>query len=382
MPRYSIVIPTRDRADTLKWSVATALAMEGEDFEVVVQDNASGPETLAVLEAFDDPRLVYSRSERPLSMSENWEQALGVCEGEWIHFIGDDDGMMPKACVAMRHLLESVPTAEVVTWKSHSYWWEDCIVDYNQNRLYVRMSPSIGTWWVKSEGVARPYFTQEVGWDVLPMIYNSFVHRKVIERVQQKAGAYFPTIAPDIFSGMANLWAVDRFVRTERALNMRGTSRHSIGVAKLYPKLGATVAAQFTQECEDGRPLHRSLIPSGHTSILLANENCLAQALLYDERPEYALSIPRLIARMLHNIHAHSEDYDATLKDVLALAAHNRLKLDPSIIPPRKEKLPLVAQNGLSLNKEGQVEHISIDGKLAGLKNIYEATRLAAAMGA
>lgn len=382
MPRYSIVIPTRNRPDTLRWSVATALAMEGGDFEVVVQDNASGPETLAVLEAFDDPRLVYSRSDTPLSMSENWEQALDVCEGEWIHFIGDDDGMMPRACTIMSSLTERIPKAEVISWKPHSYWWPDCIVEHNKNRLYIRLSPTLETFWVGARTVERSYFSQEIGWDHLPMIYNSFVHRRVIERVREKAGAYFPTIAPDIFSGMANLWAVERFVRTERVLNMRGTSRHSIGIAKLYPKLGGKVAAQFTQECEDGRPLHKSLIPSEHTAILLANEICLAHALLHDERPEYALSIPTLLAKMLHNINGPAEDYHNTLEDVKRLARHNNIRIMEGDIPSLLPKEDPVVRSGVSVSKEGKLEGICVDGTLAGLHTILDATRLATAVGA
>ena len=41
MPRFSIVIPTRQRADTLRFSIETALAQTHPDFEVVVQNNGN-----------------------------------------------------------------------------------------------------------------------------------------------------------------------------------------------------------------------------------------------------------------------------------------------------------------------------------------------------
>ena len=377
MARYSVIIPTRNRPDTLRWSIQTALAMKG-DVEVVVQDNAGGADTQAVIDAIDDPRLVRSRTDVPLPMSENWEQALDRCTGEWVHVIGDDDGMMPGACTFMDRLLSQVPEAEVVTWSPHTYWWPDCIVGYNRNRLYVRM-PGV-TGWQSARRVEQAYFGLRVGWDALPMIYNSFVHRSVIERVRKKAGAYFPTMAPDVFSGMANLWAVDRFVRAGSALSIRGTSRHSIGVAYLYPQLAPAVAQQFTTESIAGRPMHSSLIDSDHTQILLANEQCMAHILLHDERPDYALPVAQLLHNLLAQVNAPAVDYAATLDAAIRLAARHGVALPPDMIPARALRPEPVVTNGLQVDADGKPVLLRIDGELAGLRNILDACRLTAAV--
>jgi len=378
VPRYSVIIPTRDRPDTLRWSIQTALAMQG-DFEVVVQDNAGGADTRAVIHAFDDPRLVWSRTDVPLPMSENWEQALDRCSGEWIHVIGDDDGMMPGACTFMDMLLTQVPEAEVVSWTPHTYWWPDCVVGYNRNRLYVRL-PGV-TGWQSARSIEQAYFGQRVGWDALPMIYNAFVRRSVIERVRKKAGAYFPTMAPDIFSGMANLWAVERFVRAGAALSVRGTSRHSIGVAYLYPKLAPAVAQRFTSESVAGRPMHRSLIDSDHTQILLANEQCMAHILLHDERPDYALPVAQLLHNLLAQANAPGIDFDASVDAAMRLAEHHGVALPPDLVPARAPTPDPIMTNGLFSDTHGKPMMLGIDGELAGLRNILDACRLTAAVG-
>lgn len=378
MPRYSVIIPTRDRPDTLRWSVQTALAMAG-DVEVVVQDNAGGPDTRAVIDALDDPRVVKSRTDVLLPMSENWEQALDQCSGEWIHVIGDDDGMMPGAALFMDNLLKSVPEAEVVTWAPHTYWWPDCIVGYNRNRLYVRMPTE--SVWQNARTVEGAYFAQRVRWDALPMIYSSFVRRSVIDRVRAKAGAYFPTVAPDVFSGMANLWAVERFVRAGTALSVRGTSRHSIGVAYLYPKLAPAVAQRFTTESVTGRPMHPSLIDHDHSQILFANEQCMAHILLHDERPDYRLPIARFLHNLLAQANLPEIDYDATIDAATRLAAHHGVALPPDLIPARAPIATPHVTNGLQYNAEGKPVLIRVDGELAGLRNIYDACRLTQALG-
>ena len=52
MPRFSIVIPTRQRADTLKFAIETALAQTHPDFEVVVQNNGNDQATNDVVASF------------------------------------------------------------------------------------------------------------------------------------------------------------------------------------------------------------------------------------------------------------------------------------------------------------------------------------------
>ena len=71
-PQLSIVIPTRNRSETLKSAIESCLIQQSQDLEVLVVDNASTPDTYAVVSAFDDPRIRYLRHDEPLAMTENW----------------------------------------------------------------------------------------------------------------------------------------------------------------------------------------------------------------------------------------------------------------------------------------------------------------------
>ena len=50
-PRFSIVIPTRDRADKLRLTLGTCLDQQFADYEVVVCDNSSSTATREVVDA-------------------------------------------------------------------------------------------------------------------------------------------------------------------------------------------------------------------------------------------------------------------------------------------------------------------------------------------
>ena len=47
-PMFSIVMPTRSRARTLRWALQTAVNQDFEDYEIVVVDNHSTDDTAEV----------------------------------------------------------------------------------------------------------------------------------------------------------------------------------------------------------------------------------------------------------------------------------------------------------------------------------------------
>src|SRR5204863_7515060 len=91
------VIPTRERAETLQYSLRTCVEQGFDDYEIVVCDNCSSPATREVVEACTSPRVRYVRADRPLAMSANWELAVSHARGEYVTVLGDDDGLMPYA---------------------------------------------------------------------------------------------------------------------------------------------------------------------------------------------------------------------------------------------------------------------------------------------
>src|SRR5262245_43353046 len=75
-PRFSVVIPTRERAETLRHSLRTCAEQDFDDYEVVVCDNSSSPATRQVVQECGCAKVRYVRSDRPLAMSDNWDLAL------------------------------------------------------------------------------------------------------------------------------------------------------------------------------------------------------------------------------------------------------------------------------------------------------------------
>src|SRR3974390_1889351 len=138
--RFSILVPTRQRPDTLLATLATLIWHPGDDYEIVVADNCGDEQVAAVVNAAQrrHPRVRHIRSDSVLPMAVNWERGLAACAGEYISVLGDDDGFLPSTLDIVRNLVAAT-NCKLIAWDMHSYWWPDTIAYWHRNRLYVSL---------------------------------------------------------------------------------------------------------------------------------------------------------------------------------------------------------------------------------------------------
>jgi hypothetical protein len=79
----------------------------------------------------------------------------------------------------------------------------------------------------------------------LPMIYNSFIHRDLIDKLRTRTGRVFKAISPDVYSGFAVANLVKEFVSVGRPMGICGTSGHSTGQALV---MGAGVTSGIAKD--------------------------------------------------------------------------------------------------------------------------------------
>ena len=91
LSKVTVAIPTRNRAEYLRLSLASALAQTYENLEVVVSNNACTDDTASVLDAIRDPRLRVLYQPTLLSMVENWNACLDAASGKYFLLLSDDD---------------------------------------------------------------------------------------------------------------------------------------------------------------------------------------------------------------------------------------------------------------------------------------------------
>lgn len=94
--KISVVIPTRNRLSLLKEAVFSILKQHYKNWELIIFDNASSEPIEEYISSLKDKRIKFRRSEDFLPVTESWNQAISYATGEYVLFLGDDDGILPN----------------------------------------------------------------------------------------------------------------------------------------------------------------------------------------------------------------------------------------------------------------------------------------------
>jgi glycosyltransferase involved in cell wall biosynthesis len=126
MPRFTVAIPTYNRAHFLPYTLSCLLQQTYCDFEIVVSDNASTDDTYDVVRQFRDKRIRYVRQAQLLSAGDNFGACADMAQGDWIVFNQDDDVLCP-------HFLERCARA-IQLYPDLVMYATDCMISTDVTR--------------------------------------------------------------------------------------------------------------------------------------------------------------------------------------------------------------------------------------------------------
>jgi len=133
-PRFSVVIPTYNREESILRTLDSCLAQTFADLEVVVVDDGSGDGTVAMLHGIEDPRLVVVQQENAGPAAAR-NHGVRVARGEHIAFLDSDDRWFPTFLASAAELLERSPQAVV---------YGQIVVDRGVGRCWIKPDRALG----------------------------------------------------------------------------------------------------------------------------------------------------------------------------------------------------------------------------------------------
>lgn len=137
--KFSVLLPTRNGGNLLNDCIGSVLDQSYQDIELIISDNCSEPDTVAVIRRFlDDPRVTYRRQGTPLSVSENWTKALEASSGDYFVMMGDDDCLLPHYFDTMNALLNEYRFPDCIHYLGYLFVMQGVIEGEN----YARYDPS------------------------------------------------------------------------------------------------------------------------------------------------------------------------------------------------------------------------------------------------
>lgn len=245
---FSIVIPARNSADTLRYTLETCLAIDYDgSYEIVLSDNSDegGSEVRRLVEELNDSRIRYYKTPFVLPLAKSFEYAYLHARGAFIFSLGADDGVLPWALKYIRQAMEDYPSASVISWKRGFYTWPGFMPE-GQDEQIVQL--------VDSEHTER-YAEYALCGDhanvlskikgclySLPLLYiNSGFRRGYLREVLQRTGRILDGMCQDVYVGAVNLLLQERDIKIQCPLTIAGMSSQSQGYA----------SGQFVSDVED-----------------------------------------------------------------------------------------------------------------------------------
>jgi glycosyltransferase involved in cell wall biosynthesis len=123
MPLVSVGLPTFNRAATLERAIASVLAQDYPDLELVISDNASTDGTAALCGKFaqSDGRVRYFAQPENRGATANFVEVLRRARGELFMWLGDDDRLDPSYVRLCAAALRADPALSLVAGSAKYY---------------------------------------------------------------------------------------------------------------------------------------------------------------------------------------------------------------------------------------------------------------------
>lgn len=246
-PLISICVATRNRAAYLKHCLGTILNQDFLDYEIVVSENSDPEDRIkakAVIDEIGSSRIRYFEQPSPVSMTANFETAVGLACGEYCMCLGDDDGLVEGGLAYVADILRSEKPS-VVKCPLAFYFWPGSAA-FPLSLVNVPMNRALNS--VVSSSLLAKVARCEMPYIHLPMIYYGLIKRTLIERIVSAQGSFFAdSTSIDMYSGMTVAALTKSFLVLDRPFCIAGLSSQSNGEMFLTGRKGKIMDAYIRE---------------------------------------------------------------------------------------------------------------------------------------
>lgn len=237
-PFFSILIPTKNRANLVGNAIKSVLNQTFRDYELIICDNGDTEATRYVVDKYNDDRIRYIRTSGTLSMPDNWEYALSSAKGKYITVLPDRSVYRPDSLEIIHSEIQKTKIS-LVAWGANIYGSDE------KGLEYVRAKHSKVRQIYNTKAVMNQFLNTEANKYIglFPRMLNSCCHIDLVNKIIKSTGRLFWPMSPDITSGLLQLAFVDEILFIEDGL-----------FVSCYPGVGNGSA--FTKQL----PLHKRFL--------------------------------------------------------------------------------------------------------------------------
>lgn len=229
LPLLSIVVPTKNRYEYLKHLVSLISSFASDELEMVIQDNSDdNTDFQKYLKTISGTFIKYFYEKTPLTSVANFDKAILNSKGEYVCFIGDDDGVM-------RYILDCVKWMKrkniEALKSSHAHYFYDkkSTKGKNINKKLEYTEPKISYHYLNPIYALKHLLRDGCELNYIPTLYNGIVKRTVLDEIFENLGTFFPGASADIANGVALCFYIKSYVIVDFPVLIGGSSVYTGG---------------------------------------------------------------------------------------------------------------------------------------------------------
>lgn len=366
--KFTIIVPTRERADTLFFCLKTLLDQDYCNYQILVSDNCSLDDTCQMVSGLQDPRIRYVNTGKRVSMSHNWEFALSHVKDGWVLFIGDDDGLAPGALCLLNNVIKKT-RCEAITTANYTYWWPNHFPSILGGDLTIPI-PEREVFEIKNSAeMLKKVMNGQAPYRSLPWLYNGGAASiNLINRLRTLQGQYFRSLNPDIYSAITLALGSKNYASIKVPIAINGASKHSGGTSLMLGQKGDLNSPTAKFLAEENMQFHPALV-FGMSYQIMAYECYLQANHLYSEL-EFKLKDQIKIALTI----APKVNFREIWADCLVMAGRGSIEMPSRFLILFSRKIFTIRRLFVRLQDRA---HISFPAVQLGASNVWVASHAA-----
>jgi len=229
MPLFSILIPTRNRADLLRYAIQSVLQQDCDDYELIISDNDSSDDTRRTALQFNSPKIRYVNTGKYLTCNDSWDYAYTQAAGDYILILGDDDYLVPGVLRRVKKVIQQT-SALMVSWGYITY--NDATVNDvgSQNTIQTRKFTNM-ILKVSTKEVLKTYFSfsnMDPKKPYPPYPSSVFISRHIATEISNKYGVFYAPPLGDVTAIPRSLAYTDFLFIIDKPLVILGKGSRSM----------------------------------------------------------------------------------------------------------------------------------------------------------
>ena len=234
MMKFSVLLPTRNRLELLKYAIETVRRQDYDDWEVIVSDNYSEENIAGYVQSLNEPRIKYCRTNDFIPVTDNWNNALEKSSGDYVIMLGDDDCLMKGFFTTIKSLIETYQNPDFIYSSAYLYAYPGVLPDYPKGFLRPYNAASFfksseGPFLLsKEQALSLVHQSMNFKMSFTYNMQHSTINRHFIDKLRY-TGKFFQSPYPDFYATNVLLLKAERILICPLPLVTVGISPKSFG---------------------------------------------------------------------------------------------------------------------------------------------------------